>query len=320
MTSPLRGTVNVTRLDHSFILNLFTAVVVFSTFILVCHLVFLPSLYTKAIPRGQWSRDAPSGRGQHIVGKIPDFKQSRLPQLVRKNKLRPPFSQPSDAMAPFSKSISLSIPPSEPLPSGSLEGLSSPRPPPTTPPLIRLSSISKQQCEHEYCSEFLTSDDLSRWKECSQSAGVNGTQLQRGGEKCRFIDQPHRDAVALVSSAGSGNTWVRGLLEAATGICTGAVYCDISLRGKGFAGEYTRGGQALVIKTHSSASEWIDSKSRRKVLRENNGLFGSAILLIRNPFNALVAEWNRKVANNFRVRTTVLDSHTKAAGPEWFGK
>lgn len=123
-----------------------------------------------------------------------------------------------------------------------------------------------------------------------------------------------------MSFAGSGNTWVRGLLEAATGICTGAVYCDISLRGKGFAGEHTRGGQALVIKTHSSSSEWISGRSKTRVLREKSGLFGSAILLIRNPFDALVAEWNRKVANNFRERTTVLDSHTQAAGKEWFGK
>ena len=30
-----------------------------------------------------------------------------------------------------------------------------------------------------------------------------------------------RAAVALVSFPGSGNTWVRGLLERATGICTG---------------------------------------------------------------------------------------------------
>lgn len=123
-----------------------------------------------------------------------------------------------------------------------------------------------------------------------------------------------------MSFAGSGNTWVRGLLEAATGICTGAVYCDISLRGKGFAGEHTRGGQALVVKTHSSSSEWVSAKSKMEVLKERSGLFGSAILLVRNPFDALVAEWNRKVANNFRDRTTVLDSHTKAAGQEWFGK
>ena len=32
-------------------------------------------------------------------------------------------------------------------------------------------------------------------------------------------------AVALVSFPGSGNTWVRGLLEQATGVCTGRSVC-----------------------------------------------------------------------------------------------
>ena len=34
-----------------------------------------------------------------------------------------------------------------------------------------------------------------------------------------------RAAVALVSFPGSGNTWVRGLLQQATGVCTGES-CD----------------------------------------------------------------------------------------------
>ena len=38
---------------------------------------------------------------------------------------------------------------------------------------------------------------------------------------CRFINGSRRAAVALVSFPGSGNTWVRGLLEKATGVCTG---------------------------------------------------------------------------------------------------
>ncbi len=38
---------------------------------------------------------------------------------------------------------------------------------------------------------------------------------------CHFIDGYGRAPVALVSFEGSGNTWLRGLLEKATGICTG---------------------------------------------------------------------------------------------------
>ena len=38
---------------------------------------------------------------------------------------------------------------------------------------------------------------------------------------CRFMDGRKRAAVALVGFPGSGNTWVRGLLERTTGYCTG---------------------------------------------------------------------------------------------------
>ena len=174
----------------------------------------------------------------------------------------------------------------------------------------------------EHCSELLNSDDSARWNDCSESARIISAQ-RTGRNKtvnsCRFINAPNRDAVALVSFPGSGNTWVRGILEAVTGMCTGAVYCDFSLRVNGFAGEATRGGQALVVKTHSFSSEWKRS-SKTKRLRTLEGSYGSAILIVRNPFDALVAEWNRKIANKFRTRTMVLDSHTKAFGQEWFGK
>ena len=38
---------------------------------------------------------------------------------------------------------------------------------------------------------------------------------------CHFINGTRRAAVALASFPGSGNTWVRGLLEKTTGVCTG---------------------------------------------------------------------------------------------------
>ena len=38
---------------------------------------------------------------------------------------------------------------------------------------------------------------------------------------CEFMSGERRAPVVLVSLPGSGNTWIRGLLEKATGICTG---------------------------------------------------------------------------------------------------
>ena len=51
-------------------------------------------------------------------------------------------------------------------------------------------------------------------------ASING--------ECHFMNGTERAAVALVSFPGTGSTWVRGLLEQATGICTGKLChsCD----------------------------------------------------------------------------------------------
>ena len=46
--------------------------------------------------------------------------------------------------------------------------------------------------------------------------------------ECHFMNGTNRAAVALVSFPGSGNTWVRGLLRQATGVCTGGS-CDVHL-------------------------------------------------------------------------------------------
>ena len=52
--------------------------------------------------------------------------------------------------------------------------------------------------------------------------------------KCRFMDGTHRAPVALASMPGSGNTWVRGLLQQATGICPGQFYVVVvQMLGKG---------------------------------------------------------------------------------------
>ena len=171
-------------------------------------------------------------------------------------------------------------------------------------------------CTDDICSEYLSTDDKSRYDSCIDS--VNGTNITLPAPKCKFINGTDRDPVALVSLPGSGNTWVRGILEYMTGVCTGAIYCDISLRSHGFTGEYVRGGSVLVVKTHENSPTWMDAKNSPKK-HNYRGQFGSAVFILRNPFSALVAEWNRKVANNFTTRTTNLKSHTEAARKEWFG-
>ena len=57
----------------------------------------------------------------------------------------------------------------------------------------------------------------------------SGIKRNLTSDQCCFMNGSKRAAVALVSHPGSGNTWVRGLLEKATGICTGKLEVAIGL-------------------------------------------------------------------------------------------
>ena len=110
-------------------------------------------------------------------------------------------------------------------------------------------SSSSHLCTKRFCAEFLTPGDKYAFNAC-----VKHAEVQEETRSCKFMNQTLRLPVALASFPGSGNTWVRGLLEQTTGICTGSVYCDTSLRRSGgFIGESIRSGAVLVTKTHYPA-------------------------------------------------------------------
>nr|XP_006815245.1 PREDICTED: WSC domain-containing protein 1-like [Saccoglossus kowalevskii] len=92
--------------------------------------------------------------------------------------------------------------------------------------------------------------------------------------------------VALASAPSSGNTWVRHLLEQATGISTGSYYNDARLARGGFLGETLKwnSGRTLVIKTHKS-------------LKQSS----AAIILLRNPFDRIISEYNRRTQGHVGV-------------------
>ena len=104
-----------------------------------------------------------------------------------------------------------------------------------------------------------------------------------------FLDR-ESPIVALVSFPGSGNTWLRYLLEQATGVYTGSLYCDHSLKAV-FPGEYVVSGSVLVVKTHHGDTrelpEDVQAVSGRK-------FFDRAVVVVRDPYDALVSEANRR--------------------------
>ncbi|ELK03914.1 WSC domain-containing protein 2 [Pteropus alecto] len=128
---------------------------------------------------------------------------------------------------------------------------------------------------------------------------VYQTQVQ--DNRCmdrRFLPAKSKQLIALASFPGAGNTWARHLIELATGFYTGSYYFDGSLYNKGER-DHWRSGRTICIKTHESGQKEIEA-------------FDAAILLIRNPYKALMAEFNRKYGGHIGFA-----AHAHWKGKEW---
>lgn len=99
------------------------------------------------------------------------------------------------------------------------------------------------------------------------------------------------EVVPLVSLPGAGNTWVRFLIEQATGILTGSVYNDGSLY-RVLKGERRpmRDRETIVVKSHVIGRVIkhmaLIPDMRGKPLR-------GCVTILRNPVNAALAEYTR---------------------------
>ena len=109
----------------------------------------------------------------------------------------------------------------------------------------------------------------------------NGPQIEWCHDPPLVYRVPPGPVVALASFPGSGNTWLRYLLQQATGLLTGSVYKDYALLKNGFPAESVVNGSVLVVKTHEFGTE-ATSK------------FDRVILLLRDPMASLKAEFNRR--------------------------
>lgn len=179
-------------------------------------------------------------------------------------------------------------------------------------------------CKERHCSEFLTKKEKLAQKVCAREVYRHmdplDIKLNLRANECRFIDGKNRLPVALVSAEGSGNTWIRGLLEKATGICTGFLHCDYVMRQKGFVGESIKSGSVIVVKTHAVEPQWNGMENSQ--LHSKQPFFGSAILVVRNPYDSLIAEWNRRVTNLFLIPNGLEhnESHTNIVPEEYWSK
>ena len=194
----------------------------------------------------------------------------------------------------------------------------------------------KKLCMNDFCLSQLEPSDEKLHFLCLQRSleyMVKTDLLQNGRSKddilagmrcnCKLLkvnERAPRKRVVLSSLPGSGNTWVRQLLESATGICTGSMWCDPSLRANHFCGEGQHGRSFLVIKDHSANVAWSgDIKEERDSTRRKPD-YDAMILVHRDPFDATVAEWNRALFDKQRNSSQGRDMHVASYGPEMFGK
>ncbi|NWS87540.1 WSCD1 protein, partial [Toxostoma redivivum] len=176
-----------------------------------------------------------------------------------------------------------------------------------------LAVIRGQECHCGFPTGRFSLREGADGRRCS---GTRNDSSAAGGQYCLVYQTPVQDTrctdrkflttkskvfVALSSFPGAGNTWARHLIEHATGYYTGSYYFDGALYNKGFKGEkdHWRSRRTICVKTHESGKTEIE-------------MFDSAILLIRNPYKSLVAEFNRKYAGHLGYAT---DRNWK--GKEW---
>ena len=175
---------------------------------------------------------------------------------------------------------------------------------------------SRGGCSDRLCSNFLTENDLQHFHYCFRKVKLL-TEME--DYSCHFINSI-RGPIALASFPGSGNTWIRGLLQDITGICTGGIYCAPVLRVNGYPGVYVRSEVVLVVKTHQTAPRWTEVNYDKppplkyfKTLKDVP-VYSSAIFLVRNPFDALVADWNRQQT------VQSYGNHVDSIDREYFGE
>ena len=92
---------------------------------------------------------------------------------------------------------------------------------------------------------------------------------------------------------------------------TGSKYCDTSLVEGGFCGESLQGTSVVAVKTHSVNLPW----------KEGNKIkFDKVVFLIRNPFRANIAEWNRQMSGMHSTNQTGSNHVKYVTSKAFFGE
>ena len=123
--------------------------------------------------------------------------------------------------------------------------------------------------------------------------------------ECQVNFSQFSKLIALNSFPGSGNTWLRSLIEKSFGYYTGSVYMDRKLYDGGFLGEFSQpfSGRTIMQKIHHNRRDKLTSSYYTHT--EN------CVTLMRKPKEAFLAEFKRthakKASNKSGLNTHVQD-------------
>jgi hypothetical protein len=110
---------------------------------------------------------------------------------------------------------------------------------------------------------------------------------------------------------GSGSGWVRLLIEHATGYYSGSVYGDESLL-QALPGEYACSPEVVIIKAHPTTHTFRDFEQGGYNHRCTINHVEKAIMVIRNPFDAIWSDHNRKITRSHVGKILEKDFDRKA--------
>ena len=186
--------------------------------------------------------------------------------------------------------------------------------------LVPIESIKRKHKQHNKTPQnikglgHLDPVSLSRFYACSPAKMMTLQSVGSNEKTCyqqRQFQSGSNPLVALVSFQGSGNTWVRHILEQATGVYTGSIYCDPGLKIT-YPGEYVVSSNVLVVKTHHADTTSLPPDIQQTLSKK---VYDKAIVLVRNPYNALLSEGNRRWAGMMQPS---LDQHVGVASEQAF--
>ena len=152
---------------------------------------------------------------------------------------------------------------------------------------------------------FMYCTGLKLYQFFSDSEG--NVQVPSQFHKCKKMSfQDSGIPTLLVSHPGSGDSWVRQLLETTTGIYTGSYKdCDIDYIKAGMLGEGIVSEKVIAVKFNFGPlpDKWH---------------FKKVIYIIRNPYDAIVSDYQRQYVEHRNLSDN--NSHVSELSTKKFGK